>query len=678
MPAGRPHKKQKPAQPAEQPEDLAGVGPESTEGPGSMPQAVLTVRGGVDALKRHVLHDDPVAPPAEPTEEAPAEDQDDSRGDVREALKNPNYIVRARRIRPRRFADCDANVDVYEEICPIDLASVEEEIKLHGGRRYVIKVIDPESNRAVASCFYEVQGDPVLAAPQGASGAGGPSGSSDDDGNGSGAVPPTTEERLAQSLEEQNLITAQEIALEQNKARLEDIRNRHKSGDPESDRKIREMERRFAMQEQALQIAKIQADNDKKLAEMERRFAEKAAQPTYDPMATFAPILQQVLAKPAPDPTAAIAPLLQIFMKKMDQDSQQFQMLMSQMRDDKLSGLQKSLEDLKRSPAKQNTESMSDVFENILRLRQISAKLSDPDAEDDDDPVDIEESSPWFALAKEYAPKFFQMIEAMAGNKSGPQLTREEVERKFAEAANVAAAQTIQQLRTAPGLPAPAPVNPVAPQPLAAQPIRALPAPAPVAAAPPPAPVPPRQAPVILAPAAAPPPAGVVPVASAVPGPVPISVIAHPVGPTPSAPPAASYVNPTQPAAPATPQTPQILSEEEAIRQVVAPVLVALANEMSLRPMEYVWNAFVWRTLPQDMIQAIAAAPTAVEMIHVFDGHASPEGIAQLVARAGDPRVAGWVQRGHQELKGWWEQFCKDPRFDPFADSDEEGEGEAL
>jgi hypothetical protein len=672
MPGKRPHKKQNPVEAPPQPEEMAGVEGETAEG---MPQAVLTVRGGVDKIKKHVL--DVQAPPAAGAPEAPAEDEpeDDARAMVREALKNPNNIVRGRRIRPRRHANTDVNVEVYEDRCPIDLATVEEEIALHGGRRYVIEVIDPETNRAVAACFKEVPGDPILQSAPGASGTGP---KDEDEEEGAGTIPPTAEEQTIAELQAQDLITRQEIALEQNKARLESLRSRGKTKDPESEQQVREMERRLQQQETDIRIAKIQAENEKKMADMERRFAERAAQPTIDPLASVLPVLQQVISRPAPDPTAAITPLLQIFMKKMDQDSAQFQSLMAQMRDDKLSGLQKSLEDLKR-PAKQNTESMSEVFENILRLRQISAKLSGDEIDDDEPDAGegIEQGSPWFALAKEYAPKFFQMIEALAGNKTGPQLTREEVERKFAEAANAAAAQTIQQLRSSPqGLPAPAPVNPVAPQPIAAQPMRALPAPAPVAA---PAPVvlaPTRPAPVQVpavqpVPVAAPPPQ---PPPAPVPAPAPVAMVAHPVGPTPSAPPA-TYVQ--APGAPPI-QTPQVLSEEEAVRQVVAPVLVTLANEMAMRPMEYVWNAFVWRTLPQDMIQAIAAAPNAAALVHVFDGHASPEGIAQLATRAGDPRVAAWIQRGHQELKGWWDQFCKDPTFDPFADSEEEGEGEAL
>ena len=111
----------------------------------------------------------------------------------------------------------------------------------------------------------------------------------------------------------------------------------------------------------------------------------------------------------------------------------------------------------------------------------------------------------------------------------------------------------------------------------------------------------------------------------------------------------------------------------------VGGVLEMIEREIELRPNEYLWNyEGAYNALPESVLEKVCAAVDPVMMIDAFAiPNISPDALAALKAKiSGNPRILAWLKVGHDELKEWFAEKMKDPKFDPFADDGPEGEGE--
>lgn len=118
------------------------------------------------------------------------------------------------------------------------------------------------------------------------------------------------------------------------------------------------------------------------------------------------------------------------------------------------------------------------------------------------------------------------------------------------------------------------------------------------------------------------------------------------------------------------------IEQETVVR--VAGVLEMVEREMSLRPNQYLWNyEGAYNALPEEVLEKVCAAPDPVTMIDAFAiPNISPEKIAEIKAKiSGNPKIAAWLKVGHDELKEWFAEKQKDPKFDPFADEEDGEEG---
>jgi hypothetical protein len=109
----------------------------------------------------------------------------------------------------------------------------------------------------------------------------------------------------------------------------------------------------------------------------------------------------------------------------------------------------------------------------------------------------------------------------------------------------------------------------------------------------------------------------------------------------------------------------------------VSGVLEMISREVELRPNEYLWNyEGLWQSAPETVLENVCAAPDVAGMLDALgiDG-ISKEMLAALKAKvAGNPKMQAFLAVGFDELKGWFAEKQKDPKFDPYGDEEEEGE----
>jgi hypothetical protein len=123
-----------------------------------------------------------------------------------------------------------------------------------------------------------------------------------------------------------------------------------------------------------------------------------------------------------------------------------------------------------------------------------------------------------------------------------------------------------------------------------------------------------------------------------------------------------------------TPVERKIPSVEDEVKLRAASVMAVVERESTLRPRDYQWNYLAWRSLPEDILARLCAAPDPAGLLTVFDGLVNPEALAAMKSRvAADPKLSAWIGRGIVELRDWWKKAETDPDFDP-ADEDEDGE----
>ncbi len=314
--------------------------------------------------------------------------------------------------------------------------------------------------------------------------------------------------------------------------------------------------------------------------------------------------------------------LLEQMREDRKQSQTQFNALLNQMKDEKLNAVLEEVKSLRNKPTTQTP--MLEMAQTMLQMKKLLGW--DGGGSDDDDEDDEDDDRPWYEkaldkLGGKFGDKLLEKFTAM--EEKGETVSREDFMRGMMEHADqVAAAAVKKQL--------PAPVN-ILPAPAMPKPAQSLP-PAPLASLPP---------------------------------------------PPPSAAPQATLPPPPAPTAP--PQAPQALTIEQEIVIRVGGVLEMIEREIELRPNEYLWNyEGAYNALPESVLEKVCAAPDPVAMIDAFAiPNISADALAALKAKiSGNPRILAWLKVGHDELKEWFTEKMKDPKFDPFADDGPEGEGE--
>jgi hypothetical protein len=337
-------------------------------------------------------------------------------------------------------------------------------------------------------------------------------------------------------------------------------------------------------------------------------------------------LIQQNARSAKPEGQSETALILAQMQKSQEAADKRFEALQRQMQDDKSNAILEELRALRNKPSGQGG-SLLEQAEAMLKLRKIFGWGGSDSDEDEDD--DEDDDRPWYEkaldkLGGKFGDKLLEKFTAM--EEKGETVSREDFLRGMMEHADqVAAAAVKKQLPAAPAhiLPAPPPPRPA----------QSLP-PAPLTALPPPPPSAPQ--------------AGL---------------------PPPPASPAAAPVQVSQP--------PLTIEQEMVIR--VGGVLEMIEREMELRPNEYLWNyEGAYNALPESVLEKVCAAPDPVAMIDGFlIPNISADALAGMKAKiAANPRILAWLKVGHDELKEWFAEKMKNPKFDPFADEGPEGEDE--
>lgn len=411
-------------------------------------------------------------------------------------------------------------------------------------------------------------------------------------------------------------VTAKMLEVESLEAQLEDARKRRENRvahAPQDNTRIDELDRKLAE-------AKHQAE----LEARDRKHAEEMRE------------LKALIAQNAQPKKAEGDNMMMMLLDQMREDRKQqqaqFTMILTQMKDDKLNAVLDEVKSIRNRPNTPAT-SLLDQAEAILKLKKVFGWGGDDEEEEEVD--DKDDDRPWWEraldklggkLGDQLFAKFTNMEE------KGEKVDRAKFMAEMSQYADQVAAEAAAKVNV-PRLPAPAPSAPLPMPPVpAARPAVTVPA-APATSLPPPPP------PTAAAPAPAPAPAEVPP--------APVQAL------------------------------PQRMTIEQEIAIRVGGVLEMIDREIELRPHEYVWNyEGAYNSLPESVLEAICAAQDPVAMFDAFViPGISAEGIAAMKAKvSANPRMLAWLKVGHDELKTWWAEKQKDPRYDPFAG--EEGEEE--
>ncbi len=559
---------------------------------GPQPRIDVRMSGTADQVKRQLG----VATEDKP-EKKPENGHDDEKKKFVDALRNPKYIIRVKRMTPREFNGQKTNVEVWQAELPLDYQEIQDEIvKGFGGEKYRVAVIDPQSNSTIAADVFTVDGDPLVPTPDMTQ--------EEMDRVLMRGAPKSASELTEEGLERRARLTAKQIEVEAYEEQLTEARKRREANGkqaPQDNTRIEELDRK-------LTEAKHQAE----LEARDRKHAEELRE--------LKALIAQNARPQKPEGQSETALILQQMQKSQEAADKRFEALQKQMQDDKLNAI---LDEVKRSKTGQSG-SLLDQAEAMLKLKKLFGWGGDED--DGEDGEDPEDDRPWWERAiDKFGSKYGdKLIAKFAGmEERGETVDREKFLKDMTEIANAEADAALARRL---------------PPPAARQPL-----PAPVVAPPPP---------------------------GGTTAPAPVTVLPPPPPAAPAAPVAAT---------PPSQQLPRAMTLEQEIVIRVGGVLEMLEREIELRPNEYLWNyEGAYSALPEAILEKVCAAPDPVAMMDAFAiQHISAEKIAEIKAKiSGNPRILAWVKVGHDELKVWFQEKLKNPRYDPFADDGEEGEGE--
>lgn len=580
----------------EAPADTGEVAP--SQGPeleGPEPQVDLRMRGTAEQVKRQL--GGPAAPEERSEKKLPSNgSDDDNKIKFVEALRNPKFIIRVKRMTPREFNGAKTNVEVWQSELPMGYQEIQEEVtKAFGGEKYRVAVIDPASGTTIAADTFVVEGDPIM--------EGGPASQQEMDrvlmrGLDTKSASELTEEALDRRARVSSKMLEVEALEAQLERAREDRKRQQTAGQiPAQDNtRVEELDRKLT---EAKHSAELEA-RDRKHAEEIRGLRE----------------LIERNSKPAKEAPSEIAMVLQQMRDSQAASDKRFEALQKQMQDDKMNVIIQEVKALQNKPAGKSGSLLEDA-QALLQIKKVFGWGAD-DA-DDDDEDDKDDDRPWWEraldkLGGKLGDKLFEKFTSL--EERGEKVDREKFFAELGQYTDQAVADAIRA-RQPRALPAPAaPAIPPAPA---------------VAAALPPPPPPPDSAP----------------------------------GPVATLPPP-----PPEP----TPPTPQAMTIEQEVVIRVGGVLEMIEREIEIRPGEYHWNyEGAYNSLPEAILEKVCAAPDPVAMIDAFAiPLISVEKLQALKQKiSSNPRTLAWLKAGHDDLREWFAERLKDPKFDPFADAEE-------
>jgi hypothetical protein len=576
---------------------------------GLEPQAKLEVRGALSKVRRQL--GDRASVPDQPTKEK--ESKESLREALVEALRNPKNRYVVKRQTPKKQDGIDIARTVMQDDCPITFAELEEEVfSTHGGKRYRVSVHDRDTGNTVAADTMERDTPPILEELE-------------DQPDQSLMFEPSEPQKNLQQIEDLTKTVNAQARLEEAKRALAEIR-----GDPKTSGRNMPVDPRVDQLEKT--IARLEAERREEIREErhQRELSELKAQ------------IAASNAKPASG-QSEIHLILQQMEKQREQSQQQFNMLVKQMQDDRMTALQASIDRIGNKDPMTSMKGMVDTFATLASA--FGVKLPHLKDEDDDD----DEPKEWWQVLMEKAPDFIDMLMKRFSDQkgSGPPIDREAFMRKMAqEAEDEAVARGLSRVNQGQrALPAP---------------VKTVTKPNPLTSPPPPntAVLPPTKPADAKVPALPPPPPG-----------------------TPGAPPDLKLVPPVsteQPAqVPTDAQGTELTEVEKQVLGRIISVMDLFMTELEIRPRIPEWTYEAWTTIPEDMLEKICACETGDAFIDVIATNKSmkPEGIKIIRDKVNaSQRTQEWVKRGLDELKRWWEKAQKDPDFDPDDEEEEEEE----
>jgi hypothetical protein len=594
--------------------------------PGSEPQADLRVRGGVSAVRRQLGGGER----EQPTEDKPPETPEEIKR-FNKAIREAKHRVVVKRIAPRFHEGQRCNVEVYREDCPLTLDAVSEEVfGQHGGRRYRVAVIDPNTDATIAARVISHDDDPIL-----------PEDTDEKLGRdilraGGGESADASAHDEAAAIERQNEKLRARLSQEELEQELE--RKRQLRGGAKSSEEVRRLEMRQIKADHDREVDRIKSEHQRERDLLERR-------------------LEQLEARMAAPKSDNENTLLREMIREMREDrkatDERFNKMMEKQNEDKLSAIQAKLDAMQsRKPESVNAlDTITSGIEKVVGAAKALGYSRGDDEEDEADPDSDThpDGSPKSLTEKigdkiiSYLPQVFDAF--LQKEKGGAPVDKEQLVREVTAVADQAAADAMARQRAAmatrPPMPPPR-VVPAAPPP--ALPQGAVPSATPRSpVAVPPTTPPPVGAPVVIDNATAP-----VPVTPSVPEPQVVEAV--PVAPE------AVVVNPV----------------EQEIRERIGDVIADIVREMQIRPREWEWSYNAFDDLPDEVRVKVAAAEDPVTMIDAFRGWTDDEALDKLKQEiAGNQTIKDWLARGLAQLKRWEQKAKEDPDFTP---GDEQGE----
>jgi hypothetical protein len=532
-------------------------------------------------------------------------------------LKNPKYMVRVKRLRPKQWKGQKTAVEVWTSELPLQWEEIKAEVtEIANGGTYKVSVVNPETGGMIDARNFEIDGDPLIEkielsdaekamfAPQ---------------------EKDATEEGI-QKLESRARFSQKLLEVESIEDQLREARERRdgkgKKSTSEDDSRVERLERN-------LMEAKHQAE----LESRDRKHAEEMRE------------LKALIAannKPAQQGPSEVTLLIQQMQKNQESADKRFESLQKQLQDDRMNQLVQKIDNLEKRPNKESGGFL-DFAESAIKMKKLFGwgAGADDDDEEEDDPND---DRPWWQkaldrlgdkLTPRVIDKIFDRLDGL--ETSGKKVDKDdftkslEIEMKKAEdeAVRIATERAIKALPQPKENPPPKKeavpqvnvmerkvVNPATPEAKPEEPTE-------------------KKADLHLV--------------TDTPAPAPAQDIPGQVKPQMS------------------------VAQETCLR--VCNVILILERELETRPRQFNWNyEGAWNMLPEVVLEKVCLSKTPAEVFDAFKVEGiNVEDLDKMKEKVTSaPRAAAWMSRGISELNRWWKKVEADPDFDP-AD---EGEGD--
>lgn len=591
----------------------------STSAPSDDVQIRAVVTGGADAVKKQL------AIQTERTESKPEPAVDDFEKFFN-LLRNPKFIVKVKRLRPKQWKGVKTAVEVWTSELPLQWEEIKSEVQENaGGGTYKVSVIDPEKGGIIDARNFELDGEPTIQSAE----------MTPEEKAMFGPQEKDATQVSIDGLDRRAAVTAKLLEVENLEHQLEEARlartGKGKKGSDESDSRIIDLDRRLT---EAKHQAELEA-RDRKHAEDMRELKALIAQNQTPPKKE----------------NSELTILLQQMRDDRQASDNRFNALLTQIKDDKLNAVLDEVKQIKNRPQRENG-GMLEMAETMLKLRKVFGWGGD--GEDDEDEDDPNDDRPWWQkaldrLGDKLTPKVIDKIfERLDGlETSGKTVNKDdftkslEIEMKKAEdeAVRIATERAIKALPQPKENPLPKkePVPQVNVMERKVVGAEASPAPAPA------------------------------PETKIEPETAEKKPDLHLVTDPPAIAPPASV-----------PGQPQMsVAQETCLR--VCNVLLILERELETRPRQFNWNyEGVWNMLPEAVLEKVCQAKTPAEVFDAFRVEginvADLDKMKEKVLSA--PRAAAWMSMGIRELNRWWTKVEKDPEFDPADEGEDDEAGE--